>query len=96
MTNMFSNALLGSVFILTLVGFGKTAISLDDLTKKVDEVEIESIASSADAICLPNRVCVVKVDQEVSDEELRKYLASCLHSHQKWLQLNSPEVSAEQ
>lgn len=59
------------------------------MNDNIEKVEIESLASSAKAIYLPKKVCVIQVDEDVPIPELRKYLASCLHSHQKWLELNS-------
>jgi len=60
------------------------------MNENIEKVEIESLASSAKAIYLPKKVCVIQVDENIAIPELRKYLASCLHSHQKWLELNSP------
>ena len=62
------------------------------MNEEIERVEIESFASSAKAMYLPKNVCVIQVDEEVPIPELRKYLASCLHSHQKWLELNSPVI----
>ena len=66
---------------------------LSQVTAKVNDniekIEIESLASSAKAIYLPKKVCIIQVDENVPIPELRKYLASCLHSHQNWLELNS-------
>ena len=59
------------------------------MNENIEKVEIESLASSAKAIYLPKKVCVIQVDENVPIPELRKYLASCLHSHQNWLELNS-------
>ena len=34
----------------------------------------------------------VEIESFASSAKARKYLASCLHSHQKWLELNSPVI----
>jgi predicted ATP-grasp superfamily ATP-dependent carboligase len=89
---------LAAFFVLCIVsvnGYQLTS-ELKTLKKTIGRVEIESIASSADAIYLPKRVCLVKVDETIDNQKLRKYLASCLHSHQKWLELNSAEPAPKE
>jgi len=85
-------ALTGAFILFT----GINALNLSALAQEtakmnenIEKVEIESLASSAKAMYLPKKVCIIQVDEKVPISELRKYLASCLHSHQKWLELNS-------
>jgi hypothetical protein len=91
--------LLGTLMGAFIIFAGINAFNLSALAQEtakmneeIERVEIESFASSAKAMYLPKKVCVIQVDEKVPIPELRKYLASCLHSHQKWLELNSPVI----
>jgi hypothetical protein len=88
--------LLGTLTGAFILFTGINALNLSALAQEtakmnenIEKVEIESFASSAKAMYLPKKVCIIQVDEKVPIPELRKYLASCLHSHQKWLELNS-------
>ncbi len=85
--------LMGAFIIFTGINaFNLSALAQETakMNQEIERVEIESFATSAKAMYLPKKVCIIQVDKEVPIPELRKYLASCLHSHQKWLELNSP------
>ena len=84
--------LTGAFIIFTGINaFNLSALAQETakMNENIEKVEIESFASSAKAMYLPKKVCIIQVDEKVPISELRKYLASCLHSHQKWLELNS-------
>ena len=85
--------LVGAVIIFAGINtFNLSALAEETakMNNNIERVEIDSLASSAKAMYLPKKVCVIQVGEEVPIPELRKYLASCLHSHQKWLELHSP------
>ena len=92
MNKLAFGTLVGAVIIFAGINtFHLSALAQETakMNDNIEKVEIESLASSAKAIYLPKKVCVIQVDEDVPIPELRKYLASCLHSHQKWLELNS-------
>ena len=93
MNKLLSGAIMGGIIFFVpynVYQMNSLAQETAKMSDNIEKVEIESLASSAKAIYLPKKVCVIQVDEEVPIHELRKYLASCLHSHQKWLELNSP------
>jgi len=93
MNKLAFGTLVGAVIIFAGINtFHLSALAQETakMNDNIEKVEIESLASSAKAMYLPKKVCVIQVGEEVPIPELRKYLASCLHSHQKWLELHSP------
>lgn len=61
------------------------------LKDQIAKLEYQSLASSSDVIYIPKKVCIMNVDETVDEEKMRKYLGSCLYSHQKWLEINQQE-----
>jgi len=92
MNKLLSGAIIGGILFFVpynVYQMNSLANETSKMNESLEKVEIESLASSAKALYLPKKVCLIQVDESVAIPELRKYLASCLHSHQNWLELNS-------
>lgn len=81
------------VFVSIIYGifhkFNEYGETIQELKKTVDSYKIQS--STSDVIYIPGKVCIMNTEQKVSEEDLRKYMASCLYSHKKWLNIDLVE-----
>ena len=67
-------------------------VNYTELQNKMEEViNIQKHISSAQVIYKPNKYCLIEIDENTTEEDMRKYAGTCIFSHIKATKLDSPE-----